>query len=57
MAIGDGADLANTTIENCESKDFKQISNELKASVDKLRSNKNKEHNKKMSTVSLFPTL
>jgi hypothetical protein len=49
--------LANTTIRNAETKDFKQISKELKDSTDKLRMSKNKEHNQKLSIINLLPTL
>ncbi len=57
VAIGDGEDLANTTIRSCETKDFKQIIEDLKDSVDKLRKRKNESHNKKMSIVKFLPTL
>jgi hypothetical protein len=57
VAVGDGNDLANTTIRSAETKDLKQICNELKESVDKLRSKRNVNHNKKMGIVNILPTL
>jgi hypothetical protein len=43
--------LANTTIKKAETKTFKEICEDLNASVVKLREKKHKEHNKKMSFV------
>jgi pyruvate/2-oxoglutarate dehydrogenase complex dihydrolipoamide acyltransferase (E2) component len=57
VAVGDGNDLANTTIRKAETKDLKQICNELKDAVDKLRARKSVEHNKKMNIVNILPTL
>ncbi len=57
VAVGDGNDLANTTIRSAETKDLKQICKELKDSVDKLRSRRSVEHNKKMGIINILPTL
>jgi hypothetical protein len=57
VAVGDGNDLANTTIRKAETKDLKQICRELNDSVEKLRSKKSKEHNKKMGIINILPTL
>lgn len=57
VQVGDGKELANTTISECETKDFAEISKELKDSVKKLREKKNKIQNKKMKILWYIPTL
>ena len=54
--VGQGSELANTTIKNCDKKNFKQISIELMDSVKKLREKKNQFQNKKMNFYKLVPT-
>ena len=54
--VGDGNELANTTIKNCEGKDFKTISEELFTSANLLKKKKNKEQNKKMKLMYFLPT-
>lgn len=56
VQVGDGHELANTTIKNCELKSFKEISHELKANVDLLRKRKNKDQVKKMTLIHFLPT-
>jgi hypothetical protein len=56
VEVGDGKELANTTIANCETKDFVKITNELNDSVKLLRARKNKEQNFKMLIFKLIPT-
>ena len=56
VEVGDGKELANTTIANCETKDFVKITNELNDSVKLLRARKNKEQNFKMLIFKLMPT-
>ena len=50
VEVGDGKELANTTIANCETKDFVKITNELNDSVKLLRARKNKVLFKLMPT-------
>lgn len=57
VQVGDGKELANTTIKNCENKSFTEISKELKESVALLRQKKNKDQNKKMNILYYVPTL
>ena len=54
--VGGGSELANTTITNCEKKNFKKIVEELMNSVKKLRERKNAFQNKKMNFYKLVPT-
>ena len=56
VEVGDGKELANTTIANCETKDFVKITNELNDSVKLLRARKNKDQNLKMLLFKLMPT-
>ena len=56
VEVGDGKELANTTIANCETKDFVKITNELNDSVKLLRARKNKDQNIKMLIFKLIPT-
>ena len=56
VEVGDGKELANTTIANCETKDFVKITNELNDSVKLLRARKNKDQNFKMLIFKLIPT-
>ena len=57
VEVGDGHELANTTIKNCEMKNFVEISNELRANVSLLKERKNKDQVKKMNIMQLLPTL
>ncbi len=57
VQVGDGKELANTTIKSCENKSFSEISKELKTSVALLRERKNKAQLKKMNLLYLLPTL
>jgi hypothetical protein len=54
--VGDGKELANTTIKNCERKNFKTICDELFSSANLLKKTKNKDQNKKMKLMYLLPT-
>ena len=54
VEVGDGKELANTTITNCEKKNFVQITQELISSVKLLRERKNKDQNFKMKIFSSF---
>ena len=56
VEVGDGKELANTTIANCETKNFVQITNELTQSVKLLRERKNKDQNFKMKVFKFIPT-
>ena len=56
VEVGDGKELANTTIANCETKNFVQITNELTKSVKLLRERKNKDQNFKMKVFKFIPT-
>ena len=56
VQVGDGKELANTTIKQCEVKNFHEITEELKSSVDLLRKRKNKDQNKKMNLMYFLPT-
>ena len=56
VEVGDGKELANTTITNCEKKNFIQITNELNKSVKLLRERKNKDQNFKMKIFKFIPT-
>ena len=56
VEVGDGKELANTTITNCEKKNFIQITNELNKSVKLLRERKNKDQNFKMKVFKFIPT-
>jgi len=56
VEVGDGKELANTTIANCETKNFVQITNELTQSVKLLRERKNKDQNFKMNVFKFIPT-
>ena len=56
VEVGDGKELANTTISDCETKNFIQITNELNKSVKLLRERKNKDQNFKMKIFKFIPT-
>ena len=56
VEVGDGKELANTTISDCEKKDFIKITHELNSSVKLLRERKNKDQNFKMLIFKLIPT-
>ncbi len=56
VAMDDGKGLANNTLRGVDTMDFKEITEELKKSVDKIRSNKDQDFTKKMDVVSLLPT-
>ena len=56
VEVGDGKELANTTIANCETKNFIEITNELNTSVKLLRERKNKDQNFKMKIFKYIPT-
>ena len=57
VAVGDGKDLANTTVRAAQKKSFKQICEELNSNVEKLRSLKSKNQNKRNLFINLLPTL
>lgn len=57
VQVGDGHELANTTIKACEKKSFLAIAKELNDNVAVLRQKKNKDQNTKMSVITIFPTL
>lgn len=57
VAVGEGEDLVNTTVKNADSKDFKEICEDLHQGVENIRAKKNHEHNKKMGIISFLPTL
>ena len=57
VQVGDGKELANTTINSCETKSFSDIYKELHDSVDLLRKRKNKDQVKKMNIIYYIPTL
>jgi len=52
----DGKGLANNTLRNVETMDFKDVSESLKKSVEKLKAKKDQDFTKKMGVVSIFPT-
>ena len=54
--VGEGKELANTTIKNCETKTLKEIHMELNTSAKLLKERKNKDQNKKMNLYRLIPT-
>ena len=56
VEVGDGKELANTTIADCEKKNFIEITKELTSSVKLLRERKNKDQNMKMLIFKLIPT-
>ena len=56
VQVGEGSELANCTIQNCETKNFKQITKELNDSVKILRARKNKDQNIKMKMFKFVPT-
>ena len=56
VQVGEGSELANCTIKNCETKNFKEITKELNDSVKILRARKNKDQNIKMTMFKFVPT-
>ena len=56
VQVGDGKELANTTITDCDKKNFVQITDELVDSVKLLRARKNKDQNFKMKIFKFIPT-
>jgi hypothetical protein len=56
VQVGDGKELANTTIKDCDKKNFQQITDELVDSVKLLRARKNKDQNFKMKIFKFIPT-
>ena len=56
VQVGDGKELANTTITDCDKKNFIQITDELVDSVKLLRERKNKDQNFKMKIFKFIPT-
>ena len=56
VQVGDGKELANTTIIDCDKKNFQQITDELVDSVKLLRARKNKDQNFKMKIFKYIPT-
>jgi hypothetical protein len=56
VALDDGQGLANNTLRNVETMDFKEIIGQLKKSVEKIRTKRDVDFTKKMDVVSLFPT-
>ena len=56
VALDDGQGLANNTLRNVETMDFKDITVQLKKSVEKIRAKKDGDFTKKMDVVCLLPT-
>ena len=56
VQVGDGKELANTTIIDCDKKNFQQITDELVDNVKLLRARKNKDQNFKMKIFKFIPT-
>ena len=54
--VGEGKELANTTIKNCECKTMKEIHIELRNNANLLKERKNKDQNTKMNLYKLIPT-
>ncbi len=54
--MDDGKGLANNTLRGVEKMDFKDVTFELKKSVEKIRAKKDKDFTKKMDIVKLLPT-
>ena len=56
VQVGDGQELSNATIYDCEKKNFKKITEELKLSVKSLRQKKNKSQKKRNLLFKFVPT-
>ena len=56
VEVGGGKELANTTITDCEKKNFQEIQKEFEKNVKSLKSRKNKDQNLKMKIFKLIPT-
>ena len=56
VEVGGGKELANTTIIDCEKKNFQEIQKEFEKNVKSLKSRKNKDQNLKMKIFKLIPT-
>ena len=56
VEVGGGKELANTTLIDCEKKNFQEIQNEFDKSVKSLKSRKNKDQNFKMKIFKFIPT-
>ena len=56
VEVGGGKELANTTIINCEKKNFQEIHKEFEANVKSLKSRKNKDQVFKMKIFKFIPT-
>ena len=56
VEVGGGKELANTTIKDCEKKNFVQIQQEFDKNVKSLKSRKNKDQNFKMKIFKYMPT-
>ena len=56
VEVGGGKELANTTIINCEKKNFQEIQQEFEKNVKSLKSRKNKDQNFKMKIFKYVPT-
>ena len=56
VEVGDGKELANTTLKACENKNFQEIQKEFDYSVKLLKARKNKDQNFKMKIFKFIPT-
>ena len=56
VEVGGGKELANTTIINCEKKNFQDIQKEFEKNVKSLKSRKNKDQVFKMKIFKYVPT-
>ena len=56
VQVGEGSELASTTVANCEKKSFKDIIKEFKDKVNTLRARKNRSQNLKMFLFKIIPT-
>jgi hypothetical protein len=56
VEVGGGKELANTTLVECEKKNFQEIQIEFEKSVKLLKTRKNKDQNFKMKIFKFIPT-
>lgn len=56
VEVGGGKELANTTLIDCEKKNFQEIQIEFEKSVKLLKARKNKDQNFKMKIFKFIPT-
>ena len=54
--VGEGKELANTTIKNCEEKTMREIHIELKNNANALKQRKDENQNTKMNLYKILPT-